>query len=534
MESTLKKNLFFGFLAVAFNVLILFMCIFTGRQSYGMEGDEVFSFISSTSQGGFKEVCFLDDQTWYEGSYFYNSLTAEGSERFNIPMVFENQAMDTHPPLFYVFLNIVCSFFPGQFSKWFGVGLNIFFLLFVEVGCFLLLNYYIKNKYASLVLSVIFCCSGLSIEMVLFIRMYVLLMACFLFQSWYHLLFYDWSVKGLLFKKDWKKYILLGILTILGALTHYYFLTYQLIISAFFVLLLWRKHQVRQCIDYIITMIVSAILYCCLYPASLNHIFFKYRGRDAVHKFLKTSSLFGDVFDMFNIFNKGLFKGSLLILLGIMLIASFLLVIRNKFQWQTFRVYLLLIIPSIIYFWGISKASPFISFRYISPVAALIYIFLILWMNLLWKGISPNEKIGYVLCGIIMSLSVFFFPVRPVTGITYTERAQVVKELSGECEYCAYITGDEYNWKMWDDFVLYPEFEGLFFISGIEKAPITDEKFLSQENLILFIDKALDQNEIIAYLREAFPELTYELKYEEPNVNILYVDCGTNSLLTTK
>ena len=104
MKKTLTKNLPFWILVILFNIVIVFMCILTARQSYGMEGDEVFSFISSTAQGGIKGICFVDDQTWYDGSYYYNALVAEGSERFNIPMVFENQAMDTHPPLFYVFL----------------------------------------------------------------------------------------------------------------------------------------------------------------------------------------------------------------------------------------------------------------------------------------------------------------------------------------------------------------------------------------------------------------------------------------------
>jgi len=530
MKKALMKNLPFGILIIALDLVIVLMCIFTEQMSYGMEGDEVFSYISSTSQGGFKGICFLDDQTWYEGSYFQNALSAEGSERFNIPMVFENQAMDTHPPLFYVFLNIVCSLFPGQFSKWFGVALNLFFLLFVEAGCFLLLNHFMKNKYASFILSAAFCSSCLSFEMVLFIRMYVLLMACFLFQSWYHLLFYNWSVEGISLKKDWKKYVLLGVLTMLGALTHYYFLIYQAMISALFVLLLWKDHHVRQCIDYIVTMAVSAVLYCCLYPAALNHIFFKYRGRDAVHKFLKTSSLFNDALGMFRAFNKELFKGTLLILLGVMIIITILLALLKNFQWKTFRMYLLLIMPSVVYFWGISKASPYTDTRYIAPVAALFYTFLILWMRLLWSGIHQNKNAGYIICCAIMSLLVIYFPIRPVTNTSHAERRQVVNELSDECEYCVYITGDEYNWKMWDDFVLYPAFKGLFFIDGVTRAPITDEKVLSQKELVIFIDKALDRNDVIAYLKASFPEMTYELKYEEPYVDILYMNCRADSM----
>lgn len=47
---------------------------------------------------------------------------------------------------------------------------------------------------------------------------------------------------------------------------------------------------------------------------------------------------------------------------------------------------------------------------------------------------------------------------------------------------------------------------------------------------MVFIDNALDQNEVIAYLKESFPEMTYELKYEEPYVNIFYIKCAADSL----
>lgn len=530
MKKTLAKNYPFWILIIAFNIVIVLICTLTARQNFSMAGDEVFSYLSSTSLGGFKKICLVDDQTWYDGSYYYHALTAEGSERFNIPMVFENQAMDTHPPLFYVFLNIVCSFFPGQFSRWFGVGLNIFFLFFVEAGLFLLLHYFLKNKYVCFILSAIFCCSYLSVKMVLFIRMYVLLMACVLFQSWYHLQFYDWSVNGISLKKDWKKYVLLAILTLLGSMTHYYFLVYQAMISALFVLALWKKHLTRQYINYIITMAVSAVLYCCLYPAALNHIFFKYRGRDAVHKFLKTTSLFHDALDMFLSLNKKYFKGALLYLLGIMLITTILLAIRGKLCWKVFRIYLLLIAPSIVYFWGITKASPYSDTRYISPVVTLIYIFLILWMELLWESIGWNKNIGHAVCCVIMGLLLFFVPVNVTIDPTYAERAQVVKKLADECDNCTYIAGDGYSWKMWDDFLLYADFNALFLIDGTKRTPITDEKFLSQEKLVVFIDNALDQNEVIAYLKESFPELTYELVYNEPYVNILYMNCTADSL----
>lgn len=518
-----NNNLLFGALAIASGILIILMCIIVGKKSYGLEGDELFCYISSTSLGGWKGICFLDDQTWYDGDYFYQATVATDSERFNIPMVFENQTMDTHPPLYYVFLNLICSLFPGQFSKWFGIGLNIFFLLLVGIGLFLLLEYFIHKKYVSLFLSTVFCCSYLSIDMALFIRMYILLMVSFLFSSWYHLRIYQQANESPDFtlKKSWKQYLILGILTIVGALTHYYFLVYQAMISALYVVLLWRNKKPRQVIDYIITMAISGICYCCMYPAVFTHILFKYEGRDAVHKFLKTTTLFGEGIEMLKDFNEDMFKGMLFPLLAVMAIATLILVLLKRFQLKKLGIYFLLIIPSIIYFWGISKASPFIVLRYVSPVAALIYTFIILWLKLLWDAISES-KAGYPVICILMALITFFFPLESVKNSYFEERAQVVEALAEKCDYCAYITGDAYNWKMWEDYAIYPEFEGLFFIDGVKKTAITDKKFLSQEEMVVFVDKTLDMEEMDAYLKEALPTLTYKVKYETPYVYILH------------
>ena len=67
--------LIFGVLSVAYMMAALI--------NYGMEGDEVFSYISSTSMGGYKGICYLEDQTWYDADYFRSALTADGEERFN-------------------------------------------------------------------------------------------------------------------------------------------------------------------------------------------------------------------------------------------------------------------------------------------------------------------------------------------------------------------------------------------------------------------------------------------------------------------
>ena len=500
-------------------ILIVAINVTAAEQNYGMEGDEVFSYLSSNSMGGFKGICFLEDQTWYDATYFENALTATGSERFNVGMVFDNQAMDTHPPLYYVFLNLICSSFEGQFSRWFGIGLNIFFMLLVNLCLYLLLQFFLKKPYLSLTLSTVFCCSFLAVNMVLFIRMYVLLMALVLLQTWFHLRLYKRLSENEEFvaKQYCKEGVLLLLITLAGALTHYYFLIYQCLISFILVVALWRKKKFKVTWYYIGTMVVSAILYIAIYPAALTYLFFKYRGRDAVHKFLKETSLLGEVDSMLRQYNNQMFKGWLIYLVLILMIATVILLACKKIQKKTVFKGCIFLFPLAVYFYGITKASPYVIIRYISPIATLLYALLVVSLIYLLNHATDNKKLqtaGQIVLCLVFFLTSFYFFDNSLKPSYFSERKEIVDSLAKEAEYCVYVTGDEYNWKMWEDYVNYPEFKGLFFIDGQKKQPITDEKMTALQDAVIYIDTALDYEETKQYLQEYLSFEEYEVMYQ--------------------
>lgn len=529
-----KKNCLFAIEILAAAFLIISVNIVAGKVNYGLEGDEVFSYISSTSMGGFKGICYLNDQQWYDADYFRSAVTATGNERFNVKMVVENQVMDTHPPLFYLFLNLICSVFDGRFSKWFGIGLNIFFMLFAALGFYLLLQYFIKDRQMSLILSTVFCCSSLSVGMVLFIRMYVLLMALALFQTWYHLIIYDkmMSADKASPKETVKRYAVLILLTLAGGLTHYYFLVFQALISGMLVMALIVHRKYKSILHYGAAMIGSAVIYICLYPASINHIFFKYNGRDAVHKFLKESSLIGDAVSMMSGLNEKLFKGCLPYIVCTLLLATVAVIAAAHVRPMTvLKDPLLLTAPALIYIYGISKASPYITVRYIAPAAPLLYAAIIVWGKRLIDSLPaipvPHlTRAAKALLCLCLFFTTFYFFEKPVKDDYFANRQAVVDALSEEADYCVFV-GDGVNyWRMWEDYVNYPAFQGLFFINGKEQLPISDQKLLSQENVVIYIDQTLNSEDILNYLRQYLPFRAYDVQYETNYTKIIMAGMG--------
>lgn len=511
--------LIFGVLSVAYMMAALI--------NYGMEGDEVFSYISSTSMGGYKGICYLEDQTWYDADYFRSALTADGEERFNYGMVVENQAMDTHPPFYYLLLNFIISLFPGYFSRWFGIGLNIFLMFFVWAGLYLLIEYFLHRRYPAAFFATLFCCARGTFSLVLFIRMYVLLMAVSVFQSWYHLKLWDRiRAEGEMpYGKNRKWWVILAVLTIIGAWTHYYFIIYQCLIAGVFCASLLFQKKYLAMLRYMGCMAASAVFYILLYPAALTHLFFKYRGRDAVHKFLKGSSLMKEVWSMLGSYSEGMFHEMLLPIGGILAIGTIWLLVGRRIRAvSVFRGFLLMT-PACMHFFIISKASPFIAVRYIAPVMPVFFAAIMILAYQILKRMRIEKKTRCILAGV---LSLMLIPIcaylwqSPLKELFYAEKRNVIYELSEKSDYCVYVTGDEYNWKMWEDYIYYPLFDGLYFIDGNKKKPIEDPTLSAGDSLVVFIDSALNAEEILEYLGEFLPHEIWEPVYQAQYQDIYF------------
>ena len=124
----------------AFIVILLFQTILMVAKGYEKDFfhvDEALTFMLANSEYGL-EVPEKYKNEWRPGSDYYDLLTVSADNTFNYKQVYINQTNDVHPPLYYFVIHTVSSFFPLQFSKWFGILPNIFFFLLTQVFIFLL------------------------------------------------------------------------------------------------------------------------------------------------------------------------------------------------------------------------------------------------------------------------------------------------------------------------------------------------------------------------------------------------------------
>lgn len=157
--------------------------------------------------------------TWIDKNYYLDFLTTHNGTRFSLGSVFYNQTQDVHPPLYYIFVNALSSLFPGAFSKWIGLSLNLFFY----IGTILLVVYLTKKMASSsktgLIAGGFWAFSIAAMSTYNFIRMYMLL-------ALIQLILVVFAGEYLKEETKHSRLYLIGIFfsIILGGLTQYFFL----------------------------------------------------------------------------------------------------------------------------------------------------------------------------------------------------------------------------------------------------------------------------------------------------------------------
>ena len=220
-----------------FSVILLIIIMsgfifFYQTKKIGFHEDEGYTLCSSVNpnNGLMSAYDTEKDPVWRTKDYVKNFMSLTPNNILNFKALYLNQAYENPPPVFYTLVHFSSILFGGQFSKYTVFVVNI--IAFI-LSCFVLQKILkILNK-ENLTFGVLIL-YGLSmgtISMVIFQRMYMLL-------TFFILLYFYLSLK--LYKNDFnldKKFkIQLGITTVLGFLTQYFFAVYAFFIFAIMII----------------------------------------------------------------------------------------------------------------------------------------------------------------------------------------------------------------------------------------------------------------------------------------------------------
>lgn len=391
MDNKLKKreNIIY---TITGSILLVIATICMSIFCYGasISGDEYFSmgFANNT-----KDFLFLSQGAierygtdgWMDGEFLHDWISVQPGEQFSIMSIHRNVRYDVHPPLYFMLLNAISSFFVDDVTLFPGYLINVISGMVICIFLFLISRRIFLNKWLAFVPPLFWISSNAASITMTYLRMYAPLCALCLVCLYLHICF--------LKKKETTRwlYFLLGLCTTIGTLTHYYFYLMMFVIFCITIVTLIYRKWLKNIVWYLVSLGIGEGISLLAYPYVIRHILFSERGTQ-VQENLANSDLhyYWNFFKQFMgtlntyVFNNRVFSLFiwLLTLSGIAVICCWLNSKKSIqdnaesfFSNEYGRYnYVVILISAIGYFAILFKISYSSKWVYISPIFSLLGI----------------------------------------------------------------------------------------------------------------------------------------------------------------
>ena len=494
--------------------------IYVGTQKSYLHIDEAYSY----GLANYKQIEIQDNEdfynNWHNKEYYEDYLSIQKEEEGNLKPVYENQKNDVHPPLYYLFLRIAMGFTKEHFSKWTGIGLNIIIYAFITIVMYLILKKILKeekntNKKA-IILAFISSIILASLSNVVYIRMYSLLTLEILITAFLHIKLLENEKTNKTIEesktkeKSTKTLIAIGITTLAGILTHYYYLFYIATLYIIFMIKYIKEKKKKELIQYTLTMIIAGITSLIIFPYSIKHMFFGYRGQGVISNLKNISEIIPSMIAQLHVLNYYAFNNLLyiiiLIIIGILIYKKIAKKEKLKISKENKEILKTIYIPTIIFFIIATIASPWKVLRYIVPICGLAFILVIYYLYKLLQSIS-NEKISNILIGILLCITIISpIILKMEPELLYTDKKEIVQKLEGEYNLPTIYLFNSKNGGFLDDILLFSKIDESYIAKNINYSKEEIQKILEgkdiSKGIIIFINERENNEKIINNVKE--------------------------------
>ena len=440
---------------------------------------------------------------WHNKEYYLDYLTVNQNEKWNLKPVYENQKNDVHPPLYYLILRFAMGFHKNSYSKWPGIIINMIIYAFVTIFMYLILNKILKDKYKykekSAIIAMVSSLVLASITNVIYIRMYALSTLNVLITTYLHLM--------LLEKKeiDYKLLIFIGLA---GSLTHYYYLFYLAMMFIMFVIKYIKEKRYKELIAYIVTMCIAGVTSLIIFPYSIKHLFFGYRGQGALSKLTQISEFLKSIKMYIKKFNTHAFNGLLFILLALIVGLEIYKKVNKKKIFENKNQYIKYIaIPTAFYTLLVSLSAPWIELRYIMPVCGLVFILIIYLLENVLENIFNEKNVFRVLavCLTIILITPIIFKMEPEEE--FLDKRDIVEEVQNELNVPTIYMFNSNENRFLDDILLFSKLDNSYIAKDVECTNENINKILNGKDLsngvLIFINGGQNNDDIMDKIKSA-------------------------------
>ncbi len=266
---------------VLLSLIILIGCIrltylFSLRDGHHVDETWTYSFANSYYNtpviDGADATPDLYTGKWIEGAVFNDFISVSEEHRFSFDAVMHNKKDDLSPALYALILHLVSSFFPGVFSWGFAFAINLLFYIPTIVLVYIISKEFTHSDICGLVCSAFYIFSGCCMGNYLYLRVYSLFTFLTVLTLWLFIRIY---------KKVGKQSANLALLVLtalLGSFTHYYYLVIAFFFTAFTILALLLKKQLKTGAAVGSVMLCTELVYLLIYQPA-RKVFLPFTGR---------------------------------------------------------------------------------------------------------------------------------------------------------------------------------------------------------------------------------------------------------------
>ena len=489
--------------------------VFWGLNKEYIHMDEAYSF----GLVNYDKVEIQDNpdfyNTWHTDEYYTDYLVVNEDEKNDFSSVYENQKNDVHPPLYYLFLRLSMGVSINEYSTIPGIVLNIVIHLAITVLMYLILkkilSSYSWSKEKSLLISLVSAITLSTISSVVYIRMYSLSALNILIITYLHILLFDKD------KYNAKILASIAVAALIGSLTHYYYLFFLGALFLIFMVKLIKNKEYSNLWKYVVSLIIAGVSSLIIFPYSINHLFFGYRGQGAISKILDYENLFKSIGEYILKLNTYTFSKLLFILLLCLFALVFFNLGRKNIEKNENKEnkknkcgnkYIgLILVPTIIYFIFISISSPWVELRYIMPICNLMFILILIGIMYNIKTLVSEKKQNIILGSILILILINPFIFNLIPEQVYLDKKEIVSTLENELNIpTVYVFNSSHN-RFLDDILLFSKLDNSYVAKDLE---ITEENILEilkgkdlSKGIVIFINENQDNDKILDVIKNA-------------------------------
>lgn len=521
LEADSRINHMLSITFFIFVILHIVFAVYLGVQKINYHYDERLTFsLANTAMGGLK----IEDGKLYHGFSLYNTyLSVAPEERFDYKGVWKNQAKDVHPPFYYVIIHTICSFFPEQYSKWFGIIPNIVFMVLADFLFFKIAQLTLKNDWLALITAVAAGTSMLNMNMVIFIRMYGMMTV---FVAGVSFLFAYYFNKN----KDRKFYVLCYLLAVGGTMTQYYFLIYLFFLCAIFGIRLVLQKKWNEIVRFIAAFFVAGVSCVLIFPAMLKQIFGGVKRGKQAFKAIKTLKNYGDYLKQYyEIINSNIFGGLVVCLLILFIVLS-ILVIRRK-GWKKCiqrldNAMVMFFLAGMLYVVLIAKIAPYRTDRYVMPVGWIFILFMVWFLYKTFSIVVKTTNKRWITVSIFVILFLLTVNSLRISGGQYHydyPKSRSKFDLVEKYKDCSVVYVYKVRSRTSCNADELKEYKDYVFIK-----PSNLEKFMTEmdmNRIIVYVADKYDSNEIIDTILQANEGLSEaSFLFKSSYANVYYIE----------